>query len=110
MTLQVPVIVTPEIPSVPPWVMMDPPAMVLMALGFFAAVAFVMWPLVRAIARRIEGKAGRPDPAMVAEMDELRVRVAELEQQQVRFHELEERLDFTERLLAQHREQPRLHP
>ncbi|HET9294454.1 MAG TPA: hypothetical protein VFO06_09185 [Gemmatimonadales bacterium] len=103
-------VVVPEIPTPPPWVMMDPPAMVLMALGFFAAVALITWPLVRALARRIEGKGGRPDPAMVAEVDELRVRVAELEQQQLRFHEIEERLDFTERLLAQQREQPRLHP
>ncbi len=110
MMLQGPVVVTPEIPQMPPWMLMDPPALVLTALGFFAAVALIMWPLVRAIARRIEGKGGRPDPAMVAELDELRVRVAELEQQQLRFHELEERLDFTERLLAQQREQPRLHP
>jgi hypothetical protein len=101
-------VVVPDIPTPPPWVMMDPPAMVLMALGFFAAVALITWPLVRAIARRIEGKAGRPDPALVAELDELRSRVTELEQQQVRFHEIEERLDFAERLLARQREQPRL--
>lgn len=109
MILQGPVI-QPDLPAPPPWVMMDPPALVFTALGFFAAFALVAWPLVRAIARRIEGKVGRPDPAMVAELDELRGRVAELEQQQVRFHEIEERLDFTERLLAQQREQSRLHP
>ena len=108
--IQQPPVAMPDIPPVPPWVMMDPPAMVLMALGFFAVVGLILWPLVRAIARRIEGKSARPDPALMAELDELRGRVAELEQQQVRFHEIEERLDFTERLLAQQREQPRLHP
>ena len=97
-------------PLPPPWVMMDPPALVLTALGFFAVVALIMWPLVRAIARRIEGKVGRPDPATLLELEELRGRVAELEQQQVRFHEIEERLDFAERLLARQREQPRLNP
>ncbi len=39
---------------------------------------------------------------------QLQGRVAELEQQVDRLHELEERLDFTERLLAQQREQPRI--
>lgn len=39
---------------------------------------------------------------------ELEARVADLEQEEFRMHELEERLDFTERLLATHREQAQL--
>jgi hypothetical protein len=72
-----------------------------------AAVIILRGPLGKAIARRIEGlaAAGRIAPA---EMDELRNRIEEMEQQVARVHELEERLDFTERLLAQQREQPRL--
>jgi len=101
-----PVIVT-TMPSPPPWVLMSQPALVLTALGFLAAVVLLSFPLIRAIARRIEGRTA-PDPAMAAELDELRAKVAELEQQQGRVHELEERIDFTERLLAQHREQARL--
>jgi Tfp pilus assembly protein PilO len=95
------------LPPLPPWTLMSPAAMVLTALGFFAMVVLVSYPLVRAIARRLEGRAA-PDPALAAEVEELRARVAELEQHQGRLHELEERIDFTERLLAQHREQARL--
>lgn len=97
----------PEIVGLPPWALLSEPALVLISLAFFAATVLITFPLVRAIARRLEGRR-TPDPAMLAEVDELRARVAELEQQQDRFHELEERIDFTERLLAQQREQARL--
>jgi hypothetical protein len=95
------------LPPMAPWMLMSPPAMVLTALGFFAAVVLITYPLVRALARRLEGRPAH-DPAFTAEVEELRTRVAELEQQQGRMHELEERIDFTERLLAQQREQARL--
>lgn len=101
------IVTAPLPPNLPPWMVMSQPALVLTALGFLAAVVLVTFPLIRAIARRIEGRAA-PDPAMAAELDELRAKVAELEAQQGRMHELEERIDFTERLLAQHREQARL--
>jgi hypothetical protein len=39
---------------------------------------------------------------------DVEVRLAELERGELRLHELEERLDFTERLLAQAREPERL--
>jgi len=76
---------------------------------FFLATAAVLifrGPLGKALARRIEGPAAASLPP--AEMDELRSRLDEVEQQLGRVHELEERLDFTERLLAQQREQARL--
>jgi len=97
----------PPIPGLPPWAFLGTPAVVLITLGLFAAVALVTFPLVRAIARRIEGKQ-RLDPAVLAELEDLRARVADLEQHQGIVQELEERLDFTERLLAQQREQARL--
>lgn len=56
-------------------------------------------PLGKAIARHLEGDApAGPDPALYEELDALRARVGELE----------ERVDFTERLLAQHREHDQL--
>ena len=97
----------PPMPPMAPWMLMSPEAMVLTALGFFAAVVLITFPLVRALARRLEGRSAR-DPALAAEVEELRARVAELEQRQGTLHELEERIDFTERLLAQQREQARL--
>ena len=105
--MQTEVITAPIPPVMPPWVFMNPPAMVFTALGFFAAVVLITYPLIRALARRLEGRTA-PDPAVMAEMEDLRARVAELEQHQGRVHELEERIDFTERLLAQQREQARL--
>lgn len=95
------------LPPMMPWVFMSPPALVLTSLGFFAAVVLITYPLIRALARRIEGRSV-PDQALQAEVEELRARVADLEQRQGVVHELEERMDFTERLLAQQREQARL--
>ena len=110
-TLLLPVLLQTEIitplPPMAPWLLMNPATMVLTALGFFAAVVMITYPLVRALARRLEGRAA-PDSALAADVEELRARVAELELHQGRVHELEERIDFTERLLAQQREQARL--
>jgi Tfp pilus assembly protein PilO len=88
----------------PPWVTMPPAAIVLITLGCFAAVAFVLFPLFRAIARRIEGKSA--DRELRAELDELRNRVQELESAQLHVAELEERVDFAERLLSQQQRAP----
>jgi hypothetical protein len=97
----------PPLPGLPPWAFLGTPALVLITIAFFAATVLITFPLIRAIARRIEGKP-RMDPAIQAEIEELRARVADLEERQGIVHELEERLDFTERLLAQQREQARL--
>ena len=83
----------------PPWLTLPPAATVLIALGLFAACALVLFPLFRAIARRIEGKAA--DAELRAELEELRNRVQELESSQLHVAELEERVDFAERLLSQ---------
>lgn len=89
----------PETPT-PPWESLPPGVFLLVCLAFVGGFVAVFWPLMRAIARRIEGK-GRTDPALLEELDHLRGRVNDLETMQMRMGELEERVDFTERLLAQ---------
>jgi hypothetical protein len=69
------------------------------------AAAKVLTPLMRALARRIEG-SWRAE-ATRDELDELRHRVAELEARDLRLFEVEERLDFAERLLQQRALEPR---
>jgi hypothetical protein len=66
--------------------------------GMVAFVAFS--PIGRAIGERIRGApvAAPPDPELMAEVDQLRHDVMELQ----------ERVDFTERLLARHRDEGRL--
>lgn len=71
------------------------------ALGILMTAA-VLWPIIRAFARRIEGRGG--DAELRAEIDALHQRVAELEQVEGRLAELENRIEFSERLLTQHRD------
>ena len=111
------VVQTPEPPQLPPlpdfphtpapWEVMPPAVIMLITVGFLAACTVVLWPLMRALGRRIEGK-GTADPALRQEVEELRSRLTEMDQLQHRVMELEERVDFTERLLAQQREPERL--
>lgn len=67
------------------------------------ATAVLRGPLGKALARRLEGPASLPDMS-AQQLEDLQVRLADLEVQVGRMHELEERLDFTERLLAQGRD------
>jgi hypothetical protein len=90
----------------PPWVVLPPPVIALSVLAICAAAAFILYPLFRAIGRRIEGRVA--DPALQHEVEDLRERVRDLEAGQSRYAELEERLDFAERLLAQRREADQL--
>jgi hypothetical protein len=82
-------------------------AAVVLLLGAGLILAALLWPLIRAFARRIEG--GAPSTEMQAELDGLRERVRQLEEMQPRMAELEERVDFTERIVAKTREPDRLH-
>lgn len=66
-----------------------------------ATAVYVLAPLARAWARRIERGGGGGDPG---ELEELRERVAALEAREARLAEAEERLDFVERRLV--REEP----
>jgi flagellar biosynthesis/type III secretory pathway M-ring protein FliF/YscJ len=85
----------------PDWVA---PVAVLTILIIVAGI--VLFPLVRAYARRLE--RGSEDPELRDEVVQLRERVAELEHNAVAVQELEERMDFAERLLTQRGEQARL--
>lgn len=96
------------LPSPPPWITLPPAVTLLIALGFFAACSVVLYPLMRALARRLEGRPSGPDPALRSELDQLRHRLEDVEILQTRVLELEERVDFTERLLAQRHEAQRL--
>ncbi|TFG47280.1 MAG: hypothetical protein E4H38_08425, partial [Gemmatimonadales bacterium] len=77
--IQDPVVVQiPEIPippGLPPWVVLPPEATVMVALGFFAACALVLFPLMRAFARRIEGRGQQTEAALKGEVEELRARL-----------------------------------
>ena len=86
---------------------------VIVILGVVAALAasvIILWPLMRAFARRLEGK-GTVDTALRADVEQLQARLSDVEILHSRVAELEERLDFTERLLAQaHDAQSRVLP
>lgn len=93
----------PEIPPI--FVSTGGPPAEIIIFGILAATV-ILWPLVRALARRLEHKG----IADAAHIEELEARVAELEDRQLRMGELEERMEFAERLLAQQREQSKLGP
>lgn len=86
-----------------------PPEVLLMViLAGLAVSTLLLWPLVRALARRLEGGASAK---LQAELDDLRARLDAMEQRaltsgeydaaQQRLYELEERLEFTERILTE---------
>jgi len=63
-------------------------------VGIAAAIAFAVvmrGPVGRALARRLEGESAAPSEEVLQHLDDVRARLGELE----------ERLDFTERVLAQ---------
>jgi Tfp pilus assembly protein PilO len=98
---------TPPPPPSPPFdpnlIFMNdgvPPSILLIIIAALVATTLVLWPLVRAFARRMEGK-GSADPALRAEVEQLQARLSEVDTLHHRLAELEERVDFTERLLAQ---------
>lgn len=86
----------PPVPPPPAAVVLQggPPAaaMLVFALAAIAAMTLILFPLVRAWARRLEGGAPRDDSDL-----QLGARVEHLEQ---RLADAEERLDFAERMLA----------
>jgi hypothetical protein len=71
----------------------------IMGVFLMAITGMLLFPLVRALARRIERRAG--DVALSDEVAHLRDRVAELEASTAHVAELEDRLDFAERMLVQ---------
>jgi DNA repair exonuclease SbcCD ATPase subunit len=107
--LQTPVPDIPPIPPIPDFsqVIVGPevvPAWVpyVAALGIIM-FGIIMFPIVRALARRIEGKTSN-EAELRGEIEALHQRVADLEAVEQRMSELENRIEFSERLLTQHRE------
>jgi flagellar biosynthesis/type III secretory pathway M-ring protein FliF/YscJ len=95
----------PEPPSLP--LFLPGQLTEVLEVAIVALVALVvLWPLMAALARRIDRRDG--EPALRGEVNDLRARLTELEAAQGRVADLEERLDFAERLLAQQREAARL--
>jgi len=111
--LQGPVPPTPPVPQVPfdpNLIFMNhggPPMVLLIVIAALTATVIILWPIMRAFGRRLEGKAGG-DPALRSDVDHLHARLGEIDALQTRVAELEERVDFAERLLAQSREPDRL--
>jgi len=96
----------PPVPPAVPVPSFDPnqlpmsgPAIVIIVLAALAAATIVLWPLARALARRLEGRGGA-DATLASELEQVHHRLAEVDALQQRVAELEERLDFAERLLA----------
>jgi hypothetical protein len=105
MMLQVPAPPTP--PTVPPFdpnlIFMNdggPPIILLIVIAALTATVIILWPIMRAFGRRLEGR-GNADPALKEEVEHLSARLGEVDSLHARVLELEERVDFTERLLAQ---------
>ncbi len=75
---------------------------IILIFGGGTAIAIAFSPIGKAIAERIRGHGAlaETDPALLAEMDEMRSQLSELQ----------ERVDFTERLLAKDREARPLGP
>lgn len=73
-------------------------AVLLTVIGIPMLAVAVVPMLVKAVGRAFG--ADRPDPDVMAELEDLRSRVQQLEEREARMMELEERMEFTERVLA----------
>jgi hypothetical protein len=93
----------PPLPPIPPEVAIitggGPPVAAIIAVVAIVVAGIVLYPLVRALARRLESP--QVTEATQAELEQLRIRVADLEQVHQRVAELEERVEFSERMLTQ---------
>ena len=97
----------PRLPPIPPMghqfdpnllFMNDSPTIVLIVIAALTAVTIILWPIMRAFARRLEGK-GNVDSALRSEMEQLESRLAEVDALRQEVAELHERVDFAERVL-----------
>ena len=84
-----------------------PPLVLMIVIAALAATVIILWPIMRAFGRRLEGK-GAVDPVLRGEVDQLQMRLADVDTLHARITELEERVDFTERLLSQAQQPSRL--
>ena len=113
--LQTPAPTPPELPQAifyPQgwWETLSERTQVILVSLWLSAATLILWPLMRAIGRRIEGGSRVDNRELRAEVEQLRLQVAEMDTVQHRLAEMEERLEFAERLLAQQREAGRVGP
>lgn len=94
MILQVPA------PPAPDLIYHGPDPYAIVAIVALVVGSIILFPLVRALARRLEGRA--LNRSAQADLDQLHDRLAELEGLENRILELENRVEFSERLLARH--------
>jgi hypothetical protein len=82
---------------------------VMMGLALTGAFSYAAFTVINAMARRINARSALPglEPD---EVEALRAQTVEVDDLRARLLEVEERLDFTERLLADAREGGRLPP
>jgi hypothetical protein len=110
MILQLPVPPTPPAPPFDPnLIFMEggPPLVLMIVLAALAATVIILWPIMRAFGRRLEGK-GNIDPALRAEVDQLHTSLAEVEALRQEVAELHERVDFAERILLKSQDRSEL--
>jgi tetrahydromethanopterin S-methyltransferase subunit G len=84
-----------------------PEVFVMVILAGLAFTALMLWPLVRALARRLEGGS---TAKLQAELDDIRARLDAIESRSVtsgefdaaqhRLYDIEERLEFAERMFT----------
>lgn len=84
-----------------------PQVFVMVILAGLVFTGVMLWPIIRALSRRLEGAR---NTKLQAELDDIRARLEALEQRAVtsgefdqaqhRLYDIEERLDFAERMLT----------
>jgi hypothetical protein len=79
------------------------PFIIVGTLGMTGLMGWILKPVIEGIGRRLAGGGGSQGAALEAEVQDLHARLGELEGVAQRLVEVEDRLDFTERLLAQQR-------
>jgi hypothetical protein len=70
--------------------MNDSPTVVLIVIAALTATTIILWPIMRAFARRLEGK-GHVDSALRAEVEQLHTLLAEVDALRQEVTELHER-------------------
>ena len=84
-----------------------PPTVLLIVIAALTAMTIILWPIMRAFGRRLEGR-GNVDSTLRADVEQLHASLAEVDALRQEVAELHERVDFTERLLAQAQHPARL--
>lgn len=86
-----------------------PPTVLLIVIAALTAMTIILWPIMRAFGRRLEGK-GNVDSALRAEVEQLHTSLAELDALRQEVAELHERVDFAERILLKSQDRSELGP